>query len=293
MSWATQHGNTSYFLPKNKSCGNGKYFDSSLMLWDGNMGILFRPEGSQLCDSGKSTNIVVPKNYIPNANLDDIISRFRSYGFQPYVLNPLNKKPLFHTISVPQSSPSSISQSNPIQPPCPKPTPQPRPIPSSFASLSQINSFIDSHNKYRQTVDPPAKCMPNIQWANNLANSSQAWASKCTWKHSGTPGVGENLFLTSQKFSDISTFNPKDAVDNWGAEKKYYDKNTGTCQGGVCGHYTQMIWANSTNVGCAVQNCPKINYPPGSSGGIDQGTMVICQYSPPGNYIDEMPYQIR
>ena len=44
-----------------------------------------------------------------------------------------------------------------------------------------------------------------------------------------------------------------------------------------CGHYTQVVWANTLSVGCGVAVCPT-------------GTIVVCNYAPPGNYVGEKPY---
>ncbi|CAL2279522.1 unnamed protein product [Prunus armeniaca] len=68
------------------------------------------------------------------------------------------------------------------------------------------------------------------------------------------------------------------AVKFWVTEKPNYDYASNTCVGDVCGHYTQVVWRNSTHVGCARAKCKN-------------GWMfVICSYYPPGNYIGERPY---
>jgi len=43
------------------------------------------------------------------------------------------------------------------------------------------------------------------------------------------------------------------------------------------GHYTQMIWKNTTAVGCAVA----------TGGGMDP---LVCRYSPSGNFIGQPVY---
>jgi len=44
---------------------------------------------------------------------------------------------------------------------------------------------------------------------------------------------------------------------------------------GCCGHYTQVVWAASMKVGCAVATCPADSKM--------WGTVVVCQYRPQGN----------
>jgi hypothetical protein len=166
----------------------------------------------------------------------------------------------------------------------------------SQVSNAQIQQFVDAHNDYRQQVNPPAKYMPNMNWSDDLATSASQWAAQCTWAHSQTPGVGENLYVTSERTPNINNFNPTNAVTNWGNEMANYNYDTNSCNDNkVCGHYTQMIWANTGDVGCGIQDCPIIkNLSPAAKTNPkwpDGGTLLVCQYSPPGNYIGQKPYQ--
>ena len=99
--------------------------------------------------------------------------------------------------------------------------------------------------------------------------------ANCELAHSSGP-YGENLFWTS-----ATSVSPTDAVNAWISEKQYYDYASNTCATGeVCGHYTQVVWANSLRLGCASITCNN-----------DGGSFVICNYDPPGNYVGEWPYQ--
>ena len=152
---------------------------------------------------------------------------------------------------------------------------------------NQQDQFVQGHTTYRNNVIPAANNMRNISWSNDLENSASNWAGKCTWQHSGTKGLGENLYATSKRVPDPSKYNAMDAVNSWGNEEQYYNYNDNKCEPGqVCGHYTQMVWANSDSLGCHVQDCPSISGLPWPNG----GTLVVCQYSPPGNYVGQKPY---
>lgn len=50
---------------------------------------------------------------------------------------------------------------------------------------------------------------------------------------------------------------------------------------GVCGHYTQLVWANTRFVGCARWHCSGLRYP----------SSIVCDYGPGGNINGQRPYQ--
>jgi uncharacterized protein YkwD len=57
------------------------------------------------------------------------------------------------------------------------------------------NEMLQAHNDYRSS-----HCVPSLQLDDNLSRSAQKYAEKLartnTFRHSGTPGVGENLWMT-------------------------------------------------------------------------------------------------
>lgn len=157
----------------------------------------------------------------------------------------------------------------------------------SFGSLaeSEKQGMINSHNKWRSTV----KTAP-ITWSNDLASSAQNYADilrekqHCQMVHSHTKDIGENLFWASPvMYSDgTSALQPVTAtqvVDSWGGESKDYNYQTNTCKKGkICGHYTQVVWRDTTQVGCAKTVCS------------DNSQVWVCQYSPAGNVVGKKPY---
>lgn len=129
--------------------------------------------------------------------------------------------------------------------------------------------ILAAHNRVRADVNVAA-----LRWSDELAAVAQAWADtlarrNCSLEHS-SGAYGENLFAASAGGSG------PDAVASWAEEKQDYDHGRSRCRG-VCGHYTQVVWARSTHVGCASATC-------GSA------IVWVCNYDPPGNFIGEKPY---
>ncbi|XP_077770023.1 GLIPR1-like protein 1 isoform X1 [Canis aureus] len=146
---------------------------------------------------------------------------------------------------------------------------------------------LDAHNALRARVLPPAADMRHLSWDDGLAKTAKAWANTCRFEHNSCLSksyechptfqyIGENIWL-----GGLSIFSPKSAVDAWFNETEYYDYDTLSCTK-VCGHYTQVVWANSYKVGCAVTMCPKL-------GGYET-VIFVCNYGPAGNYLNRPPY---
>ncbi|MBN2825562.1 MAG: hypothetical protein JXQ76_09575 [Campylobacterales bacterium] len=118
----------------------------------------------------------------------------------------------------------------------------------------------------------------DMAWDDTLAFGAQAYAdylaSTGRFEHDSS-GYGENLFAASYNTGYL------DAINSWYSEKSSYNYANNSCNG-VCGHYTQMVWKNSTKLGCG-----KATYTKGSYSG---GTVVVCRYDPAGNYVGERPY---
>uniref|UniRef100_A0A8B9ZTL6 Peptidase inhibitor 16 n=1 Tax=Anas zonorhyncha TaxID=75864 RepID=A0A8B9ZTL6_9AVES len=142
--------------------------------------------------------------------------------------------------------------------------------------------ILDGHNKYRSQVSPPAMDMLKMSWDTELEAFAQAYAEKCIWDHNKERGRrGENLFAMAP------TLDLEFAVEDWNGEEKYYNLTTSVCvPGQMCGHYTQVVWANTHRIGCGAKFCEKID-------GIETEDMylLVCNYYPPGNVKGRKPYK--
>jgi pathogenesis-related protein 1 len=140
------------------------------------------------------------------------------------------------------------------------------------------------HNCARRTVVPAANpAIPPLRWNTTIAQTAQAYANQCIWQHSGTPGLGENLYAAAPWAAAQTA-----AATSWAGESTDYNYAANTCAGGQqCGHYTQMVWRSSSQLGCGIRDC-STGSPFGSQ--YPNWTIVVCNYSPPGNYIGQRPY---
>ncbi|CAH1779957.1 unnamed protein product, partial [Owenia fusiformis] len=153
--------------------------------------------------------------------------------------------------------------------------------------FDQKATIILAHNQARSSVSPKAADMLFMTWDDDLASMAQEWAEKCTWEH-GNPernpkpysSIGQNLWAGTGSPS------VNGAVNSWDNERRYYTFDTRACQSGkVCGHYTQVAWADSHKVGCGAARCTK-NSPFSAS----TWNYVVCNYGPAGNYVGRHPY---
>lgn len=174
---------------------------------------------------------------------------------------------------------------------------------SSFASNNQAHAepqqfagIVASHNSVRAKFNQ----VP-LTWSNSLAVYAQEWVNhlaktrNCEMNH--RPNYqgeyesdrflqvnGENLFWASPEIVEngvqkLQHFSPVEVVRAWAEEEDYYDYQSNTCQPGQdCGHFTQMVWHESRQVGCAKAMCG------------DKSQIWACNYYPRGNYIGEHPY---
>jgi hypothetical protein len=170
-------------------------------------------------------------------------------------------------------------------------------IASGDAGLCANQSvWLTPMNAVRDGVDAGE---PHLVCDPIAAQVALAYASKCTYAHNmnrnaedkalgGTAaGVGENIAAGAPTES-IQT-----AVASWINEEAYYDHATNTCAAPdatpalECGHYTQIVWKTTTGVGCAHVSCTTNSPFGGEANG--KWDYSVCDFSPPGNIIRELP----
>jgi len=157
---------------------------------------------------------------------------------------------------------------------------------------AQIDAFVTAHNEARSgPLNPaPSPALPPVSWDPILADSAFHYLSACqsadmklvdhnanrTSDYAALGGsgyVGENIYATTS-----SNVVPADAVTAWMSEASKFDYTTDNITD--AGHYTQVVWRDSVRIGCAIVNCPNLQF----------NDSVLCDYAPGGNNINQKPY---
>lgn len=128
--------------------------------------------------------------------------------------------------------------------------------------------------------------VPPMQWDAQLATDAQQWARHLAatgqFEHfeevSDDPDAqGENLWMGTR-----GAFSPEVMVGHWIEEKKdfkpgVFPDNSRTGDLEDVGHYTQIVWRDTRNVGCAIARNAADEF-------------LVCRYSATGNVIGERPF---
>ena len=152
-------------------------------------------------------------------------------------------------------------------------------ITGSKVTKEDAQSALDFHNKVRADVGVTA-----LTWSPDLAKFAQEWADHlasqgCDMQHRPRNGkwtqkYGENIFWG--KGADYSAL---DASKSWYSEIEFYTHGEiSSSNWSKTGHYTQMVWKNTSQVGIAVAKCS------------DGAIIIVANYDPAGNFMGESPY---
>ena len=132
---------------------------------------------------------------------------------------------------------------------------------SSFQS-----AILNSTNTYRKQHNATA-----LTWNDTLATFAAQHVTPCNFAHTGGP-YGENL---AEGYQNVTA-----AVEGWGDERNKYNFGNGGFSEAT-GHFTQLVWKNTTSTGCGKQDCG------------DKGWLLFCEYWPPGNVQGEYTQDVQ
>jgi pathogenesis-related protein 1 len=143
----------------------------------------------------------------------------------------------------------------------------------SALTWAEVRTLLALHNQVRAEVG-----VPPLTWSPEVAAWAQAWADHlasqgCAFEHRPDNPYGENLFGGTAGGDGVG-----DAVKAWYQEKADYPGGPLSPDNWFkAGHYTQLVWRDTTKVGCGKAEC-------------NDQIIVVCDYDPAGNTMGQSPY---
>lgn len=148
-------------------------------------------------------------------------------------------------------------------------------------SNSAEGRWLAAHNRVRAAVD-----VPPLAWSPALAVSARRWADHLArtggfhhYKpHRDDPDPqGENLWAGTRGY-----YGWNDMVHAWAVERRHFvnarvPANSTTGRFEDVGHYVQLVWRRTGEVGCAM-----------ATGAVED--VLVCRYAEGGNVRGERPY---
>jgi hypothetical protein len=138
---------------------------------------------------------------------------------------------------------------------------------------------LDAHNRERLALG-----LKPLSWNSILAWRAQRWADylAATGRFEHAPEnrlapEGENLWAGTKGY-----YTPEAQVDAWIREKRFFrpglfPDNSITGRVEDIGHYTQVVWRATTEVGCGEATSAR-------------EAILVCRYVEAGNYRGEQPF---
>ncbi len=144
--------------------------------------------------------------------------------------------------------------------------------PDEVQLSTRYQQLIDSHNGERKVFGSDA-----LIWSSQLASEAQIWADvlakRDVMEHASFEkrrGAGENIWVGTR-----GRYTAKQMIDAFIAEKAdfkpgEFPKVTKSGNWANVGHYTQLVWPETKEVGCAI-----------AENRMDE--FLVCRYLPAGN----------
>lgn len=147
------------------------------------------------------------------------------------------------------------------------------------------------HNEDRANALPaPSPALQPVTWNEDLAKIASDYAAACVYAHNDDRSENFNTYVGENIAASYGSPNPEEiAMRNWVEDEiPFYDYADNSCTAGkVCGHYTQVVWRNSLEIGCALQECTVGQLFPNSGSSATQRNQTayytVCNYAPGGN----------
>jgi hypothetical protein len=132
--------------------------------------------------------------------------------------------------------------------------------------------LLAAHNRARAD-----KGLAPLQWNAALATAARPWAQTLAddgkLRHSSQdsrPGQGENIWMGTARFYDLEHMMARFVDEKRDFRPGVFPEVSATGKWQDVAHYTQIVWPETREVGCALVTAKKRD-------------ALVCRYSPPGN----------
>jgi hypothetical protein len=132
--------------------------------------------------------------------------------------------------------------------------------------------LLAAHNRARAD-----KGLAPLQWNAALATAARPWAQTLAddgkLRHSdkdSRPGQGENIWMGTARFYDLEHMMARFVDEKRDFRPGVFPEVSATGKWQDVAHYTQIVWPETREVGCALVTAKKRD-------------ALVCRYSPPGN----------
>lgn len=188
----------------------------------------------------------------------------------------------------------------PIQKPCFTDARQQPLTPAEQKLIVDMHNFLRSKiAKGKEKLLPKATNMMKLHWDEELETLAQCWANQCLFEHNtcrmtlNGEYYGQNLALsgTNGPLKYLTRAQKlRDHINSWFSEIELFRKGPkideriekfGRLSG--AGHFTQLIWANTSRIGCG-----RVVY---FAHGYNR-TNFVCNYVPGGNVLTQSIYEV-
>lgn len=152
-------------------------------------------------------------------------------------------------------------------------------IPHTQPPANEAERLLVVHNAERTRLG-----LPPLAWSASLARDAgdyaRVLAARGRLEHASAQarkGRGENLWMGTADAWDAG-----EMVEMFLEERRYFraapfPEVSLTGQWKDAGHYSQIVWRDTREVGCAIETAK----------GMD---VLVCRYSPAGNIVGQLPY---
>ncbi|KAM3422757.1 hypothetical protein BST61_g241 [Cercospora zeina] len=192
--------------------------------------------------------------------------------------------------SPPAYSPPPASASPPTYEQ-PSPAPAPAPNTSGPPSGTYADLCLKSHNLHRNNHSAPL-----LTWSDSLAATAQKIADTCIYAHNvemDGGGYGQNIAagVSGDNITAVITdlfYNAEEPI--YAEASRGYSQNPDMTSFELFGHFTQIVWCGTTEVGCATSaNCGTL----ANTGSGVEPYFTVCNYRGPGNYAGQYSENVK